>query len=95
MPDLSNIKDFINAIKTGYGCAAEHISSVALKEVFNGETIWSGVVEVFKLKDCPRTDKCYAWEFEKENGKMEFVTVLGLPPVISPQRQSALMLRIK
>ena len=86
MPELSYVDALISSIKTGYGYTAEHIESVAVNEVFKGQTIWIGIVEVFKLKDCPKTDKCYGWGFEKEKGKMEFITVLGISTITTPQK---------
>ena len=54
-------------------------------ETFEGKTVWQGEVEVFDL-DGPLTAKrCYAWMYQKEDGKTRYATVLELPPVQSAQ----------
>ena len=40
-----------------HGGKAKHIESVPVTELFNGQVVWDGVVEVFKLKGHPKTDK--------------------------------------
>jgi hypothetical protein len=56
-------------------------------EVFRGQTVWRGKVEVFDLTGHPKAQRCYAWshrEGPNEQGE-RFVTVLEIPPVINPQ----------
>ena len=55
-------------------------------EVFQGQTIWLGEVEVFDLYGHPKTKVCYGWSDRegKDNKDQHFVTVLQIPPVTSP-----------
>jgi hypothetical protein len=55
-----------------------------VKEVFEGETVWEGVVEVFDLEDHPRAKRCYAWSYEVDDSKKRrFFAVLHHGPVKS------------
>lgn len=74
----------VEAIKATHGLMANHLSSVPVKETFEGKTVWEGVVEVFSVSSA-KAPLCYAWGYEKD-GNPEVITVLGLPPVDSPQR---------
>lgn len=63
-----------------------HLESVPVHEVFRGQTVWQGVVEVFELVRHPKATRAYAWSHrsgQNDSGE-RFVVVLGLPPVNSP-----------
>jgi len=67
-----------------HGCASTHVESVAVHEVFRGESVWEGLVEVLDLNEHPKGKRCYAWNYQ--NGmETSCVTVLEIPPVKSPQ----------
>jgi hypothetical protein len=70
-----------------HGCDSKHVESVPVHEVFRGKTVWDGIVEVFDLVGHPKAKRCYAWSHpEGTDDKGErFVTVLELPPVVSPK----------
>lgn len=75
------------AVETNHGCAAAHTATVPVREVFNGAVVWEGDVEVFNIIGHPRAKRCYAWGYPEEGGKagqLEVITVLELPPVVSP-----------
>ena len=72
-------------IEKGYGCKSKHLKTVATKLTHEGEVIWEGEVEEFELINYPKAKKCYGWGFEKEKVEIEFVTVLGVKPVINPE----------
>jgi hypothetical protein len=60
-----------------HGCKATWVKSVPVKEVFEGETVWEGVVQVFDLIDHPKAKRCYAWSHELEGSKKrKFFAVL-------------------
>lgn len=68
-------------------CGAVWHSTVPVHEVFNGQTVWDGDVEVFALNSHPKAKRAYGWshrEGEYDEGE-RFVVVLELPPVISPE----------
>ncbi len=57
----SHIDELKDTIRRLHGVDSSHVETVAVKESFEGETIWEGEVEVFELYDHPETDKLYAW----------------------------------
>jgi len=67
-----------------HGCGSKHIESVPVHEVFRGQTVWDGVVEVFDLTGHPKAKRAYGWSYP-DGDQERFVTVLELPPVKSPQ----------
>jgi hypothetical protein len=57
-----------------------------VKEVFEGETVWEGVVQVFELKDHPKATRCYAWSHGLDSSKKRrFFAVLHQGPLDSAQ----------
>jgi hypothetical protein len=65
-----------------HNCSALHAGSLPVKEVFSGQTVWEGDVEVFNLVGHPKAKRCYGWSFGEPE---EFITILELPPVDSPE----------
>ncbi len=63
-------------------CSARHCATVPVHEVFQGQTVWHGDVEVFELNGHPKAKMCYGWTHGQPE---EFMTVLELPPVDSAQ----------
>ena len=63
------------------------IESVPVHDVFQGKTVWQGVVEVFDLTGHPKAKRGYAWSYKGDGGSTDeqFVAVLEIPPVDSPQ----------
>jgi hypothetical protein len=68
-----------------HGATAKHVNTVPVHEVFQGQTVWQGEVEVFDLTGHPKAKRAYAWSHkEGENDAGErFVAVLEIPPVDS------------
>jgi len=96
---MTNIEALQVVIRKLHGVKSTHRESVPVKEVFQGQTVWDGVVEVFDLKGHPKTHRAYAWSHDTddpENPKRH-VTVLHIPPAISPQTavQAAIMQEIR
>ena len=81
----SAIQELKGVVERLHGVKSSHIESVPVKEVFQGKTVWDGVVEVFALKGHPQADKVYAWEHDTDDPKnpKRHVTVLHIPPVVS------------
>src|SRR5262245_22135677 len=80
--DFEGLKD---AIRRAHACDSIHVESVPVHEVFNGQTVWQGRVEVFRLLNHPKAVRCYAW-CHSEGAKDEhrrYFAVLELPPVTS------------
>ena len=84
-------KDYIERLKQVilhlHKSDAEHVESVPVEEIFRGQIIWKGIVEVFTLSNHPKAKRAYAWSHpEGPDDKGErFVTVLEIPPVDSPE----------
>jgi len=75
------------AIMHLHNCGATWRESVPVHELFRGQTVWKGEIEVFDLNNHPRARRCYGWshpEGDHEKGE-RFVTVLEIPPVTSPE----------
>ena len=68
-----------------HGCGAVHRDTVPVHEVFRGQTVWRGEVEVFDLNGHPKAKRAYGWSHPHGAGDSEerFVTVLEIPPVES------------
>lgn len=63
------------------------VESVPVREVFQGQVIWDGKVEVFALRDHPKAKRCYGWSHPEgpDNKGERFVAVLEIPPVESAE----------
>jgi len=73
------------AVSQLHNCGATYIETVPVHEIFQGQTVWQGEVEVFDLTGHPKAKRAYAWSHrEGENDQSErFVAVLEIPPVVS------------
>ena len=80
------ITELQEAIRKLHGCGSTWVESVPVKETFQGQPVWEGVVEVFELKGHPTAKRCYAWSHETDQGKRRFVAVLQQGPVDSPEK---------
>jgi hypothetical protein len=81
---VSEIDELREVIHKLHGVKATHVESVPVKEVFQGKTVWDGIVEVFDLHDHPKTHRAYAWWHHTDGDELRYVTVLHIPPAISP-----------
>jgi hypothetical protein len=77
---LANIQ---KAVEKAAECPATHFESVAVVEGFRTQTIWEGVVEIFMLHSHPKAKRAYGWQ-TGDGGNSNFVVVLEIPPVDSP-----------
>jgi hypothetical protein len=84
---VNYIEDLKNAIRKLHGVDSTHRTSVPVKEVFQGQTIWDGIVEVFDLHGHPKANTAYAWSHDTDdpNSPKRSVTVLHVPPAVSPE----------
>ena len=82
---MTYIEELRDVIRHLHGVESSHVESVSVKEVFQGKTVWEGVVEVFDLIGHPKASRLYAWAYETDNPKKpRHVTVLHVGPVTSP-----------
>ena len=79
------IQQLKDAIRRRYGAEATHVESVAIKEEFQGKTVWDGLVEVFDLKDHHDAGRVYAWAYDLDGASTgrRGVTVLHIHPIKS------------
>lgn len=87
---MENKQDYISRLQVAvsqlHGCGAVHRETVPVHEIFQGQTVWRGEVEVFDLMGHPKAKRAYGWshrEGANDDGE-RFVAVLEIPPVISP-----------
>jgi hypothetical protein len=83
---MSHIEELRDAIHHLHGGKATHRESVPIKEVFQGQTVWDGIVEVFDLEGHPRASRVYAWLHDTGDPAKaaQPVTVLHIHPALSP-----------
>ncbi len=83
---MTPIEELREAIRRLHGVESTHVTSVPVKEVFNGKTVWDGVVEVFTLHGHPKANTAYAWLHDTGDPEKPFrpVTVLHIHPALSP-----------
>ena len=84
---MAYIEELRDVIRKLHGVESTHVTSVPVKETFNGETIWDGIVEVFQLHGHPKATHAYAWTHKTDDPKQprRSVTVLKIPPAVSPE----------
>jgi hypothetical protein len=84
---MNQIEELRSVIKQLHGATAVHVKSVPVKETWKGQTVWDGIVEVFDITGHPKTGRIYAWSHETDDPKnpIQHVTVLHIPPAISPE----------
>ena len=84
---MSHITELRDVIHRLHGAKAQYVRSVAVREEFQGQVVWDGVVEVFDLTGHPKANRIYAWAHDTDDPKSpkRYVTVLHIPPVVSPE----------
>jgi hypothetical protein len=84
---MSYIEELRNVIRRVHGVDAEHVESVPVREVFQGKTVWEGIVEVFDITGHATAHRVYAWAHATDDPEhpRRHVTVLHLHPIKSAQ----------
>lgn len=70
------------AVERTAGGKVSHVESATVVEMFQGQTVWQGIVEVFRVEKPPPAI-AYGWAVESDSGP-DYVAVLGTPPINSP-----------
>jgi hypothetical protein len=78
---ITKLKD---AIRATHGCESLWAGFKPVKEVFEGQIAWEGIVDIFDLVGHPKAKRAYAWSY-RDGDKTTSVAVLELPPVNSPE----------
>lgn len=82
----SETTSLVATVESQHGGKATRVESVPVKETFQGQTVWEGVVEVFDLAGNPKATRAYAWSSPIEGSdKRRFYAVLHLGGIRSPQ----------
>jgi hypothetical protein len=83
---MTHIEELRDVIRKLHGVESTHRESVPVKEVFRGETIWEGIVEVFDLHGHDKANTAYAWTHDTDDidKPRRSVAVLHVPPAVSP-----------
>jgi hypothetical protein len=88
---VANKQDYLAQVQVAvsqlHNCGAIWRETVPVHEVFRGETVWQGDVEVFDLTGHPKAKRCYAWSHldGAKDERTRFVAVLEIPPVESAE----------
>ena len=80
---MNNVARLQQVIRDLHELESEHIDSVEVIERFEGQTVWKGRVEVFRVRGHPHATHVYAWTYADDDGKLHHLAVLGVPPVNS------------
>jgi len=70
------------AVEKAAGCPARYVESAAVVEIFRGQTMWEGIVEVFDLDGHPKAKRAYGWS-DGQGKNARYTAVLEIPPVKS------------
>ena len=73
-----------HVIESEHGGTATLVRLVPVRETFERQTVWEGIVHVFDLIGNPKTTRAYAWSWRKDDGKRRYFAVLRVPPIVSP-----------
>jgi hypothetical protein len=72
-------------VERTHGGTAAFAQSVPVREIFDGKTVWEGVVHVFDLAGHPTATRAYAWSSPIEGStKRRFFAVLHAERINSP-----------
>src|SRR5579864_5591382 len=81
----SEAKALEEAVEKMHGGSATLAQSVPVRETFDGNTVWEGVVHVFDLAGHPTATRAYAWSSPIEGStKRRFFAVLHTARINSP-----------
>jgi hypothetical protein len=77
-------RELLFAIEDRAKCSAVYYQTQPVKISMDGKTLWDGKVEIFQLKEHPQAKLAFGWGFKNDKDKMEYIVVIGVPPLDSP-----------
>jgi hypothetical protein len=81
----ADIVELRKAVESQHGGTATLAQSVPLRETFEGQPVWEGIVHVFDIEGHPKATRAYAWSSPIEGStKRRFFAVLHMGPIKSP-----------
>jgi len=82
---IDAIEQLRDAVQNMHGGTATLAQSVPVRETFQGQVVWEGVVHVFDLAGHPTATRAYAWSSPIEGStKRRFFAVLHTDRINSP-----------
>jgi hypothetical protein len=78
------INDLQAAIRARHGCESIYRRTEFVREVFQENIAWDGLVRVFKLINHSKAKYCYAWSY-REGSETKYTAVLEIAPIDSSQ----------
>jgi hypothetical protein len=83
--DMSESEILAEAVESMHSCRATLAQTVPVREAFQGQPVWEGVVHVFDLEGHPKATRAFAWSSPIEGSdKRRFFAVLQLGAIKSP-----------
>ena len=88
---MANKSEYLEQIRKAvehlHGCYAVYVRTEPVLEIFRGQTVWDGEVEIFDLTGHPKANRAYAWSHKDgpADSQDRFVAVLEIPPIVSAQ----------
>ncbi len=77
-------RELLNAIENRAKVGAVYVQTQPVRIVEDGVVRWKGKVEIYQLKDHPQAKMAFGWGFQNAQKKIEYVTVMGVPPLDTP-----------
>ena len=85
MTDRASVDNLRSAVEGTHGGTATFVQSVPVRETFEGQTVWEGVVHIFDLEGHPKANRAYAWSSPiGGSDKRRFFAVLHMSGIKSP-----------
>jgi hypothetical protein len=87
MADIAEVSadQLKRAVEGQHGGTAALVDALPVKEVYQGKTVWDGVVHIFDLEGHPKATRAYAWSSPIEgSSNRRFYAVLHLGGIRSP-----------
>lgn len=80
-----DVSGMIEKIRLIHKCEPSYAGFERVKYASDGQNLWEGVVEIFKLSGHPKAQRCYAWYSYEDCGQKQLTIMLDIHPVNSPR----------
>jgi hypothetical protein len=83
--EAASLEQLRLAVEAQYGATATYVRSVPVHEIFEGGSVWSGVVHIFDMSRHRYANRAYAWSSPIDgSAKRRYYAVLHAGLVTSP-----------
>lgn len=83
--DYREYKDNLKeGIERRAGCKAAYAQTQPVKVAAEGKVLWKGKVEIYRLEGHSQAQFAFGWGYMNAQKKVEYVTVVGVPPLDNP-----------